>query len=230
MDMADDTDEKIRRNLVAASAAVLLTTSLGIPFEVIVRRLLVGDATFVAPARLLAVLFGVLAYLLARYRFSDDGEHLIERLELEATHLTHSLIRLYGAWHAGRYVRTGRSSAVFSPTMESLVSDIAERNNLLAAGAVVRPRRIVIAHDGAISDWSVACSVGMEWDAPQLVSTAGGSRLTVSRSARKVINAVAWFGGCTYSKASITSLVPLWLAGLAIASLGWRLLGLYAAV
>jgi hypothetical protein len=49
--MLDDTDDKVRRNLLVFSAAVVVSAYIGIPFEAVVRRLMASTEMNIPPER-----------------------------------------------------------------------------------------------------------------------------------------------------------------------------------
>ena len=120
--MEEDSDEKIRRNLIVASAAVLIGAWLKLPTLAITKRIFGEDAaTAVAPWRLWAALIAVLVYLVLRYKFSNGARHDWEtaRAEFQEFRLARMTAVLVG--EARRYTKTGAESRAFHGALESYV-------------------------------------------------------------------------------------------------------------
>lgn len=72
--MEEDSDDKIRRNLIVASTAVLLGAWLELPAASVMKRLLGDDiSATVQPWRLWTAALALLVYLILRYKFSPGA-------------------------------------------------------------------------------------------------------------------------------------------------------------
>lgn len=75
-----DEDKKVRRNLVAFSAAVFLLAWLGIPLSSVAEKLLGSGQVRLHPLRAWVAAAGVLLYLAMRFHFSGGGKTAFKEL------------------------------------------------------------------------------------------------------------------------------------------------------
>lgn len=113
----DDANEKVRRNLVLASAVILLLAWLHIPLGLVLDRFFSG-AVRVPDWRLWATEFTLMSYLSLRYNFSQSGG---EAYRSTFTHpLSRWLIPKIGwlvGFLAGRAMKSKRQSDIFQDSL-----------------------------------------------------------------------------------------------------------------
>lgn len=111
----DDDDNKVRRNLVVASALVLGAAWLQVPLADAAEKLLgiKPDGQTLSASRLLVAVIAVLLYLGLRYRFSREARHLRRAIRRERGLIhqrrAHKMLQRLAA----RFSRTGKDSLVF---------------------------------------------------------------------------------------------------------------------
>ena len=81
--MAEDDDDKTRRNLVAFSAVAIFSAYLELPLAQVWTRLL-GTDLKLDPSRVCGAALLLLGYLLLRYVFSEDGQHSTHQFAVQA--------------------------------------------------------------------------------------------------------------------------------------------------
>jgi len=172
-----DEDDKIRRNLVVASVAVVLVWWLDVPLSLILAKF--GDTGRPLPFvawRVWAAVLVILLYLILRYRFAPDTTEAIRMLRENWRHRrnleTQALLRRQLA----RFTKTGADSSVFAARLPQLVENYARevaghRNQQLLE--VPRPTLTIFSFKAG-DDWGGRIEIQMRWAAAG--SHAGGDR------------------------------------------------------
>lgn len=80
--MLSDQDDHIRRNIVLVSSGILLAAWLELPGSSLLSSVL-PNGTEIAPYKLWAVGYALLAYLGLRYKFSNDGKEFQAKLRAQ---------------------------------------------------------------------------------------------------------------------------------------------------
>jgi hypothetical protein len=127
--MLDDSDDKIRRNLVAASAIVIGATALGIPFDAVLNKLVDTRHADVAAHRVWAVGLAILAYMAARYRFTDVAQTLQSQHQAAFWQFARALLEKRASWHARRY---SKRNAPSGPVTEDVIRGIDQQAKRMA--------------------------------------------------------------------------------------------------
>lgn len=122
--MADE-DDKIRRNLVVVSSVILVSSFLKLPVSALIELFAKSSEAFKAipQADFWAIGLTVLVYLVARYRFSDEGEKTSSELEKTYALNRSSLLHVEVLRAQNIFNQTGR----FLPQVEHMRSAIAEQ-------------------------------------------------------------------------------------------------------
>lgn len=135
----DDTDDKIRRNLVAASTIILLLAWLEMPLATVAERLLNTNVQQLsAPLKVQAfrvwwAAFFLMLYLFLRFWLSDerlnDSRAWAESWRSTVVHKVDRMMRR----DLDRFSKTGRDSGRFNPGL----LDLARKQSTVLDGAIV---------------------------------------------------------------------------------------------
>ena len=121
-----DDDDKIRRNLVMASTAILILAWLDLPAGLIAQRLLAvpgSDATVVQPVRIWIATLAVMAYLGVRYRFREGQEKYVQAVGDEALQNLRWKLASLLEDRAGKTISSGGRKYPFLTSIEVLDAD-----------------------------------------------------------------------------------------------------------
>jgi hypothetical protein len=123
MSYEEDTDPKVRRNLVVASALILLVTWLELPVAAITEKALTAsNEIHVKPFRIWATCFAVLVYLGLRYRFTKEWEilprYFLNASTRVASDLTYKLLER----KLRKFHKTGIEDQVFLGILQNTYS------------------------------------------------------------------------------------------------------------
>lgn len=174
----DDEDSKIRRNLVTASAIVIVTAWLDVSVPDILERVFslkapAVPALEIAAWKVWSAILAVLLYFVWRYRWSDEVEKGMkshnEAAVLRYQHLIHGTY----LENVGRWAVSGTYPADVDPLLAKLVDA-----GLRLYGAVnqPRPQTVVISPIGLQHPSAHTAQVHVygEWDPPREEETLGG--------------------------------------------------------
>ncbi len=119
--MEEDSDEKIRRNLIVASVAISLGAWLDLPALIVVKRILGEDATAVQSWRLWVAVLVVLVYLIFRYKFSNGARHSWDVVKNEwHTFLLEAMSSILSR-QVNRFTRKGIESPAFHKEISTYI-------------------------------------------------------------------------------------------------------------
>lgn len=234
--MVDDEDSKVRRNLVALSAAVLLSAWLDFPLISLVARL-VGDkpdGTVFSPApwKVWMALLALWSYCMLRYFFSEEFEKRRAAIStLQAVRYT---------WWFRRHMRSlaRRIEANRFPDPEqreelaSLVKRAAESVNI---GDQPSARKLSVsipeyAPGGVVNAGTDHyLRIALEWsraEHPQLLGAATevNYRYSMPRALNLRYVRVAWLSACLLSRPGLSHIWPVGLAMAAVSVILFKLL------
>ena len=121
----DDTDDKVRRNLVAVSAAILAIGVLELPLPLLVARLFEGSAAAFKPSafRLWLLTFLALAYLQLRFHFATTTTEV--RKSLRESHAAQVRVQAQALIRrkALSFSKGGRDAKLFRDVLARVVND-----------------------------------------------------------------------------------------------------------
>ena len=210
-ELIDDVDDKVRRNLVVFSGVVIALSFLGVPMEGVAQKL-IGTKGSIPVGRLVAVAFGVLAYLLARYRFLKQTEELMAEVQLEKTRTAQRLIVWVANIRAWVWTRGGPDIKLFDPVLRAAVPHDVGKFPTTAPATLKFELMVDAAHD----DRHAHVRPAMSWASGQSFAGGGGVVFEVNNRSRHLYRACAWAKAIMYSKPGVTYAVPLVLAGSAL--------------
>jgi len=220
--LEEDTDEKIRRNLIVASTAVLLGAWLNLPALAIVKRVLGEDAgSSVQPWRLWAAVIALLLYLSLRYRFSDGVRHAWDTNRAEFQSFRIAAMDAMLVSEAKRYTKTGAESSAF----------YSELNSYVASRGGTRKTRPEIALNKIThhTPGKGEAELSLSWSAEHVSDSSDRPiGFELSKQDSRIANARALVRLLAYSRSSTSMLVPSTMAALALGISTWRLLQQFA--
>jgi hypothetical protein len=227
--MIDDSDDKIRRNLVVAGAAVILSAVLQIPVDAVLRKLLVSEQLSIDEWRLWAVGLAILAYLCVRYRFTEEGHRFAEALSLEAEEFQRNMIQSIAIRHAAAFPRTPRIRARFEPELASGAQDAARSVGLLDQNDQPYPPSITLRSPEFMSAWALGLQPSYSWKEPRTANVSGGRAVVahVEGPIRIPIAMLAKLRAYAYSKGGIVKFAPLAIGLVGIVILCSRIVRAY---
>jgi hypothetical protein len=120
--MIQDDNDKVRRNLVVASSAIIIFAWLGLNETILFERLFGNQVTTIS-WRVSILSIAILAYLSLRYRFADStikdyGRLIGEWCEILANNTDRRIHSIFK-----KFSRTQKDVAIFSPKLSDYVND-----------------------------------------------------------------------------------------------------------
>lgn len=232
----DDSDDKARRNLVVASAGVLLCGLAGISVTSIVERLLGLNAgaspNHLAPSRVLGATLLILLYLGSRFRFAAQTAEAYAAMKDEWHASIRALVEREIRAELRRYMRTGIESPIFEGTLRALV---AERTESMQEGrdsagnptaALGRPSiecdAVGVDAQGRGEPSLYAGHLGLSYSWPELGASATGGAMgsfRIDGARRLAVRAMAVVRMVLYSRSSLQLIIPAFLGTAAIGTL-----------
>ncbi len=207
----DDDDQKIRRNLVAFSFAVLAMAWLDIPFSVILNKTFGIEAIQSKESSLLALCLSVLVYLGLRYSFSSEGRSYQKAIHQELGNLLREKAIGLAQLQANFFTITGWEPTVFSGNLKGYISERSEGmgTSITQSG---RPKILMTLyeiHDGP-RNFSVSAELSWFRNGELIGSSRGGNSIAVKMQfvARVYIEVLARVHWLFYSSTSITYMAP----------------------
>lgn len=227
MTIDEDSDDKVRRNLVAVSGAVVLGAWLNLEPQSIIKKLLGGQAGLAIESwRIWSAICALLLYLAMRYRFSTMMKEAVDyfRVERESTSYGQALSTLQK--EMARYAKPQRDSDAPSFTgplgavlAEYRGGDRSPISNITFQSLTIHDRE-------AGSPYAGATTFSTTWTTSQnsvsFVNVKAAYRISWRK--RALIYLVCWSKLLTYSKTSTTLFVPIILCVAALLCTFWRLI------
>jgi hypothetical protein len=219
-----DDDDKIRRNLVVFSTGVLLVAWFNVPVQGWLEDTFKykPQVTF-SPAKTWLAAAAILIYLLLRYRFSEDGENLVQRVSVAYAHAVGPYAKTLVVSEALAAIGGGVPSRIVGGDVAGTRDKYQELCHGIGVGEAIR---LTILDDPSPADrWSGRVSL------VALISTQdGGQRdhtfllpFSITGWLRAKCVLVGTAKSVFYSKASINHLVPVALAVAAAVVILWKL-------
>lgn len=211
----DDLPDKLRRNVIVLSAAIVAITVFHLSFRSTGTLLGFAEVGNVSPLKVWLALAAVLAYMFLRYWFHDETNSERALLAQEFDSRRYALITRQLQRTIERYLlhkRAPRYLIDFDDFAEEQLARLADRGCIKRATAAVSLDR------DEHSPWQggVRCALELEWASNHYRSGIG--RRYQFQLPRRV---AAWIifrcalGTATYSKSAVDVLVPIGLAALA---------------
>ncbi len=127
-DVGDDTDDKIRRNLVAFSSIIILGAWLGVPLAALAdKALAAGTLDKVTPWRVWVAVVAVQAYLILRFRFSADTLAEAQMLRRAWALLYQSKVIRMLRRHLACYSKKQQASPLFATSLADATDQAAAK-------------------------------------------------------------------------------------------------------
>ncbi len=224
----EETDSKIRRNLVLASTAILLFSWLQVPMPVIADKVNPSAAPYqLATWRLWVACLVILSYLALRYRFTPEwtqfGKSFIgtawdKRNQHIDKLLQSSLINFH---------KRGKEPPYFFNTLTSIADKASE--DIRSHGMHDTLPRALPALDGKINggdQWKGTVQLSFSWvEGEKLLASSSGSSIAfaVEGAMKTWITLRSYIYTAAYSESSIRYLVPLILFVFAYITAVWQL-------
>lgn len=123
--MFEDEESKIRRNLLAVSAAILLFAWLNVPTGTVAKRIFGDTENWVlSPARFWPPVLALLFYLAARFQYCDEFSKAIARFREELFNAQHDVRTRFFHLTLERFARTGTDSSVFANCLSAMFNAV----------------------------------------------------------------------------------------------------------
>ncbi|WLE64200.1 hypothetical protein GIY62_34820 (plasmid) [Burkholderia plantarii] len=217
----DDLPDKLRRNLVALSAAIVAITVFHLSFKPTGTLLGFAEVGNVTPLKVWTALSAVLLYVFLRYWFHDDTGADRQALAAHYRHLRYVAIQRHLTRDAKLYflMRRGQPRWIegLDALKDSIFADIYKatgRPSTVDLSANVEP--------SVNSLWSgeVSFSVDVQWHGGQKRGVHGNKRhpYRLSRGMAIYISTAIALRTAVYSKSAVDLLVPMVLAAVAAAT------------
>jgi hypothetical protein len=234
----DDSDDKARRNLVAASAGVLFCSIAGIPLPSIAGRLLLGlsageQYAQLAPTRVWLAVAMALLYFGLRFRFSAATGEAYRSMRLEWQGIVRALVENRIRSAARVFTRTGRESPIFGGSLAPIVLEKVEgmkQSRASVSGstfpALGRPEVTLTRMATAIETdvYGGSLSIACAWPDQEAATHGGMSPSYRIEGIRQLLvraQAATWL--VVYSRAAMQIVVPSGLGIIAFATASWQL-------
>ncbi len=228
--MSDDND-KVRRNLVMASAVIVFSYWLDISLAKIIERLSGVSHVEATEWRLWVIGFSLMIYLMLRYNFSKEGHAYRSAIATEVKNQRFSKTLWLVEKEANRFTKTGYESPIFKESLnEAIANQTLQRNrrDLLKKG--IRPYVRPQIYEQGQTAWEHKFTLTTVYP-DGMGATSGGRAIDVmidKTRHRFLINAWAYLHAHLYTEASITNAVPVYMGTLAIGVLWMKVIAGYA--
>lgn len=228
--MSDEND-KIRRNLVMASTAIVISSWLDISLVGILKKYMEVNHVVDAESRVLVIGFVLMIYLLLRYNFSAEGNAYRFAFSDEIKKQTFSKVSRFTQRQADRYTKTGHESVIFGDGLKLARTHLALTpgfQKLLDGG--VRPYLKANIYEQGRTPWEHRFTFTAIFPNGQGGGGVGPAINVAieSKLQRLRISSWAWLHAYWYTEASITNAVPVFLAFAAISALWLKVIAGYA--
>lgn len=212
----DDLPDKLRRNVVVLSAAIVAITVFNLSFKPTGTLLGFAQVGNVTPLKVWLALTAVLVYVFLRYWFDEATDAERGRLAQEFENRRYELVRRRLQRTVERYLvhqRAPRYLIDFDDLAESKLAQLAERGRPAQAIATAGVDR----HGLSLWHGEVRYALNLKWASGNHYQSSYGRSYTFQLPRRLV----AWIvvscalSTATYSKSAVDTLVPMGLAALA---------------
>ena len=228
-----DEDDKIRRNLVIFSSAILVSAVLDLPISALLTHF--ASTSYASPdgQKIWGIGLTILAYLAIRYRFSSEGEKYISerQRDMDSLHWSY-LVELLKA-QLDSYTKSGNEPRIFKGKLVEYVNSKTEEMLLRHTDLtkVPRPKLTPNIDERQGSEWEYSVRLQMNWQSSQIQSNAAGFSIDMLVDGREkiVMQIKTWCHCILYSRTSIVYLAPIFFGLVASLTLCWRLFQLYLA-
>lgn len=225
----DDTQEKIRRNVVTLSAAIVAIFFIDPAIKDQVSLLGIAHLEKINPTKLWVCVTVALFYLGLRYRFGDQTLQQLSLMREEYLRFRRKRMELKLTAEMRDFLRFGAKP--------KLIADPQSYANELIEAAAVPPnskiKSIKIIADRLYGEWpfsrgDVGFTVDIEWgDGRTFVRDKGRDcRYQIPIHSRIGINVFAFLRLAIYSKSGVDVLAPIVLVCIAMALCVWKLIAL----
>jgi|GEM_PF-2187898 len=236
----DDTQDKVRRNLVVFSAAIVIGWFLNMKLTDIAKPLVSSNIDNVNTGRLWIVISGVLIYLFLRYRFDTHTNSQIVFLSDELKAQRKNYLFKYLQRNINRINRTGNFSPIFSKSLSEEVGQNKDEYEKQYSQALAFRLHIFNPWSAASlvelgesnTIWKGAIGISEEYfrkGTTHNFITNSGQRhdFSIPLSGRIWTHAHSLIHVVTYSKSAVDLIVPMILAGLAFLISAHKLIAIY---
>jgi hypothetical protein len=227
--MEEDTDAKIRRNIVVASGLIVLLAWLDLSLPGVTTKLLEGQSQLpLSPFRLWVACFAILVYLALRYRFSSEWIAFDRTLVVPASALRNQYVQKLLQQQLHKYHRTGSNPSIFFYKLkEAAERQTEEMRKNSDRTDLPRPRITIDIFNPGREIWEGDVQVAMTWVTGASRMANSGERIlyAVGGWRRWWIEAKSYTIVAIYSETSVRHLVPVALCISAFAIVGrqiWR--------
>lgn len=226
----EDSGDKLRRNLVMVSTAVLVGAFLDVQVSATAKLLGVAEIQNLTPWKIWLVLGIALVYFILRYRF--DG--LTEKLATKARAGFSAIARPMVVSYVNRAVKStliyGRPNKRLA--VEGLQNAIRERSDSYSRTSTYRPlnpsKPVSLSLTGDLRGQLWKGGLLFEFGVAPLATTANGGTgfeyvdYEIPRLVRGVISLFAFLRLLTYTKVGVDLLFPYFVGLLALATCVWK--------
>lgn len=214
--LIDDTNEKLRRNLIVLSFTIVISSFMGLDFDQQGKLFSVISYTELSPLKFWSTLLAIQTYVFLRYWFDNDREKDRTQAKVEYEALKQKLI----AYLLNREFK----KAILKRRMPRWIIDFKELEDL---GEQYKQRGLPSKIDStltleidAANSWSgwLSKTYRIDWNEKYQFSTTGGYRYQykIGPVAIRVINFIASTKHITFSKTNVDFYIPVVLAATAI--------------
>ncbi|GAB6847580.1 hypothetical protein [Paraburkholderia kururiensis] len=228
----DDLPDKLRRNVVVLSAAIVAITVFHLSFKPSGTLLGFAEVGNVTPLKVWLALSAVLAYVFLRYWFHDDTDRDLRALVDHYRGLRYAAIQRRLTADVRAYLLRHRRQPRWTEGFEAVEGDVFAQAYADFGGPAAVDLKPSVQHPDH-SPWSgdVGFTIAVQWRGGQSRGLSGGQRYQY-RLPRLVATAIAgesMLRTATYSKSAVDLLVPIALSIAAGAMCVGQLIGAMAA-
>jgi len=239
----EDTQDKVRRNLVVFSAAIVIGWFLDLKLTAITKLFVAADIDNVNTGRLWIVILATLIYLFLRYWFDSPTKSQIDSLINELKVQKIKYLNTYLLGEVNQINRTGRFSPIFSATLSDAVNHQKEElkkeysQNISFGLQISAPwsAESLVDHNKTKTQrkWSGALAITEKYQWGELGgrtlnSTGQRHDFLIPLSGRAWITTHAYIHVMSYSKSAVDLIVPMILTGLAALIATSKLICIYS--
>lgn len=228
----EDEDEKIRRNLVALSALILIAAWLEIPFSAVVAKFVDGGHIAPEAYKLWVVGFALLIYMGLRYSFSPEGARYESAIQDDLRRMQLDMALNMAQRQVDAFVKSGAEPAILVGNLKQISREHAARmQRVNKAGdeeGLSRIRISISEHRDA--PWHFLIRTSWEWSGEKgPAASSGGQPIEVNITGRYrlFIEMTSLLSTWTWSASSIRHLAPAALSFCAASVLCAKVLAAY---
>ncbi len=220
----DDTDDKVRRNLVVFSALIVASAWLGHPELWLVTKLLSAEAVPPPAWKVSVLALAVLFYLFTRYWFSPTREKSRTTMDTELYRIRTTLLHKQLTNSVKNHHKTKKQPSFIKTDLASYVKDELETRNIASDLNVIV--EIIPGQIFQSNEWKGSIHTTRSVTSPNRGGMSSGGNaidFEIPQSMQQTLKITAALKQAIYSQTAVEFYTPLVLSAIAFLTLAYRL-------